>query len=253
MECSDARELLGAHIDREIGGRETLEIERHLKTCVDCRARHDAYTSVRTVVGKGATRFRAPDALERRMLAALPPSRMRERQATVGSWRWLALGSALASMVAIVWSVSLVLMQPSADDIIVDEIISNHARSLLTGRIVDVASSDQHTVKPWFNTRIDYSPPVHDLTAEGFPLVGGRMDYLDHRPTAALVYHRHQHTINLLIAPAPPGERDSGPRAESKLGFHVVHWVRGGMAFWAVSDTEAGELEKFREALLSQQ
>jgi anti-sigma factor RsiW len=252
MECSEARELLGAHIDREIGGREALEVQRHLDACAACREQRDACASLRKVVGEGATRYRAPDALERRVLAALSPSRMRERQATVGSWRWLALGSALASVVAIVWSASLVLMKPSADDLIIDEVVSSHARSLLSGHVVDVASSDQHAVKPWFNTRIDYSPPVHDLTAEGFPLVGGRMDYLDHRPTAALVYHRHQHTINLLIAPAALSGRDSGPRVESKLGFHVLHWVRGGMAFWAISDTEAGELEKFREAFLSQ-
>ena len=142
-------------------------------------------------------------------------------------------------------------MQPSAADLITDEIVSSHARSLLSSRVVDVPSSDRHTVKPWFNGKIDYSPPVHDLTAEGFPLVGGRMDYLDHRPAAALVYHRHQHTINLFVAPATADDKGSAPHTQSRLGFHVVHWVHDGMAFWAVSDTDVGELEKFQAAILA--
>ena len=107
-------------------------------------------------------------------------------------------------------------------------------------------------MKPWFNTRIDYSPPVHDLAWERVSPCRERIDYLDHRPTTALVYHRRRHTIDLVVAPTAPNGRDSGPRMDSKLGFRVLHWVRGGMAFWAISDTEADELEKFREAFLSQ-
>ena len=251
MECSEARELLAAYVDREIGGREGLDIERHLDGCADCRAQRDACTSLREAVGKKATRFRASAALERRILAAVPSSREPGSQAATSAWRWLALGSALASVVAIAWSVGLVLTQPSAADLFADEIVSSHVRSLLSSRAVDVASSDQHTVKPWFSGKIDFSPPVRDLSAQGFPLAGGRLEYIDHRPAAALVYRRHQHTVNLFVLPAA-GAKDSGPVAQSRQGFHLLHWIHDGMLFWAVSDADAGELEKFRAALLAQ-
>jgi len=138
---------------------------------------------------------------------------------------------------------------PTADDRLADEVVSGHVRSLLTNRTTDVASSDRHTVKPWFDGKLDFAPPVRDLTSEGFALVGGRLDYLDHRPVAALVYRHAQHPINVFVMPAADSARDVPPRERPARGFHTLHWTQGGMAFWAVSDVDAGELAKLAALL----
>jgi anti-sigma factor RsiW len=125
-----------------------------------------------------------------------------------------------------------------------DEVIGNHVRSLLATHLVDVASSDQHTVKPWFNGKIDFAPDVHDFAAAGFPLVGGRLDYLNGKTVVALVYRRNQHPINLFIAPAP-GKVDTTPDILSRRGYNLIHWTRQEMEYWAVSDLNAEELHQF--------
>ncbi|HEV7556333.1 MAG TPA: hypothetical protein VGO00_12790, partial [Kofleriaceae bacterium] len=181
-------------------------------------------------------------ALEARIKAALPATQVHASVPARRAWQWpLAIG-ALAGVFAVVSTVGLYVALPSADERTGDEIVSSHVRSLLADHAVDIASSDQHTVKPWFNGKLDFSPPVRDLAAEGFPLVGGRLDYVDHRPAAALVYRHAQHTINVFALPAADAKRDATPRTGAIRGFHTVRWTQDGMAFWAVSDVDAAEL-----------
>lgn len=249
MECRDARELLTAHVDGELRGREALDVARHVEDCAGCAATAARLTAMRRAVGGDATRFRASSALVQRVQASLAPASSREMAPAVAFWRRLAIAGAFATAIAAAWGVGLVLTRPSADDAVVDELVASHVRSLLSGRAVDVASSDRHTVKPWFAGKVDYSPPVTDLAADGFPLVGGRVDYVQGRTATALVYRRNQHVIDLYVLPEGEGAAGSGVTADSRQGFHVLHWARGGMSYWAVSDVEPAELARFREAL----
>lgn len=251
MECRDARQLLGAHLDGELRGREALDVARHVEGCAECAAAYAALSSLQRAVRSEATRYRAPETLEARVRAALPASRRQEPNAVVRSWQRLALGSAFASALAIAFAIGVFVTKPQSDDLVADDIVASHVRSLMSGRPVDVASSERHTVKPWFAGKLDYSPPVLDLADQGFPLEGGRVDYVLHRPVAALVYRRHQHTINLYVVPASPGAASSGPTAETRQGFQLLRWIHGGMEYIAISDAEAGELAQLRAALVA--
>jgi anti-sigma factor RsiW len=132
----------------------------------------------------------------------------------------------------------------SRENAIVDQVIANHVRSLLATHLVDIASSDQHTVKPWFDGKIDFAPEVHDFATSGFPLVGGRLDYLDGKTVVALVYHRNKHPINVFIMPAV-GSSDRSPALSTRRGYNIFSWARGDMRYWAVSDLNATELRQF--------
>jgi anti-sigma factor RsiW len=143
---------------------------------------------------------------------------------------------------------SVFVALPPAQSRLTAEIVASHVRSLISDRVTDVASSDQHTVKPWFNGKLDYAPPVHDLTTEGFPLAGGRVDYIDHRHVATLVYRRRQHTINLYVWPAA-GDKDGAPKRFTQDGYQILGWSRDGMRYWAISDVDAPQLDALRDAL----
>jgi anti-sigma factor (TIGR02949 family) len=196
------------------------------------------------------------------------PSRRRHfRRPASAARRWLELGGVAAAAAAVSWVAALQLTGPSAAEMLAEQVIAGHARAVLTSHLVDVETSDQHTVKPWLSSKLDFSPPVTDLSGAGFPLVGGRLDYLDHRPVATLVYHARQHVIDLFVWPdqessapsASSGSSDladssnssnSAPRPArwdmlSKHGYNVLHWHDAGMEYWAISDLNAAELETF--------
>jgi anti-sigma factor RsiW len=255
MECKQARELLPAYVDRELGLGDARALEAHLETCATCRAERDAQVKLREAVAAQATYFRAPSALGERIAAGLPasaPAPRRSERSGSSAWSRWNLGVALASLVAIVWSTSVFVTLPSADSRLADEIVASHVRSLVSDRVTDVASSDQHTVKPWFNGKLDYAPPVYDLTTEGFPLVGGRVDYIDHRHVATLVYRRRQHTINLYVWRAA-GDTVGAPKRVTQDGYQLLGWSRDGMRYWAISDVDASQLEALRETLTQAQ
>ena len=245
MDCNEAIELLPAQVDGELGPRDALRIEQHLQGCAACRAEYAQLVAVRAAVKEHATYFTAPHDLTRRIGRALPAVPVPRARRT---WDWTNAGALLATMVAVTWSLGLYLTLPTGADRLADEVVADHVRSMMSDHATDVASTDQHTVKPWFNGKLDFSPPVNDLTSEGFPLVGGRLDYLDHRPVAALVYRHNQHVINLFVTPAPAG-KNVDPQQLTRQGYHLIHWVQGGMDFWAVSDVETVQLDKFKNLI----
>ena len=164
--------------------------------------------------------------------------------------QWLQFGAAVAATAVLSWTAGVQYASVSDDELVAGQVMAGHARSVLTSHLTDVATSDQHTVKPWLSQKLDFSPPVTDLTPVGFALLGGRLDYLDGRPVAALAYQHRQHLINLFVWPdhKPAG---GATQTFSKDGYNVLRWVDGGLVFWAVSDLNAAELKDFMQAYAS--
>lgn len=246
MEHSEIMELLPAYVDQELGIADTLTVQRHLDDCADCRREYAEQTALSKRVRSDAGYFNAPADLAARINNTLPqgkPTRASTRWNLHWNFSWLQAGSAMATLLVAVWSVGFYLSLPSAQDRVADEIIASHVRSLQADHLTDVASTDQHTVKPWFNGRLSFSPPVIDLAAQGFVLEGGRLDYLDGHPVAALIYRHQKHPINLYIWPA--SGKDTGPQALASRGYHLVRWSSDEMTYWVVSDVGENELLKF--------
>jgi anti-sigma factor RsiW len=235
--CADVERDLDAYVDRELDPAAEALVRDHVAGCAACRQRVGERDALGRLL-RSAPYYPAPDRLRVRVSA---------RSTRLASIRRLVSWAAAA---VIVLSAGAALMRPAAirDAAMVDEVLSSHVRSLMADHLVDVRSTDQHTVKPWFLGKLDFSPPVVDLAAAGFPLVGGRLDYLGGRPVAALVYQRNQHTINVFVAPEGDGQF-AAVGGRSVRGFHVHHWVRDGMSFWAVSDLNEVELGAFARAL----
>lgn len=231
MNCHEAGELLDAFHDRELDVVASREVESHLHGCPACAAALDRKNALRTVIAERAPYYAAPATLRRKLAFEAAPSRTK-------SWyqMWPVLAAACVILALAIWR-----MAPGPPSgAIAREVASAHVRSLLADHLMDVPSSDRHTVKPWFTGKLDFAPEVQDLAASGFALVGGRLDYIDGRTVAALVYHHGRHTVNVFTWPATGA--DVSPRRESVQGFNVLHWVRRGMNWWAVSDTSPDEL-----------
>jgi anti-sigma factor RsiW len=239
MSCEHVERDLDAYVDRELDPEATIFVRDHLSECVACRRRVGERQALGRLV-RAAPRYSAPDRLRARVSAQTTRSRSVRRVLT-----WAA---AAVLVVSVGGGVALWRSTSTRSDAIVDEVVNSHVRSLMADHLFDVQSTDQHTVKPWFLGKLDFSPPVVDLAAIGFPHVGGRLDYVGGRPVAALVYQRHQHTINVFIAP-DLDDAFALAHVRSVRGFHIRHWVRGGMSFWAVSDLNDGELTEFGSAL----
>jgi anti-sigma factor RsiW len=239
VNCPEARSLLSPHLDRELDLLRSVDLEQHLQTCPDCRRRSQQTKAARAAVREQATYFAAPDALREKIMAALPVAKR-----TTATPAWFNLGAAFALLVIVLWSVYSNLPITGSNDRIAEEIVSGHVRALMANHLTDIASSDHHTVKPWFNSKTDFSPPVTDLAAQGFALIGGRIDYVSNRAAAALVYRHDRHVINLFIWPAT-ANRSSDMNALVRNGYNIVHWANGGMEYWAVSDLNSMDLKKF--------
>ena len=255
MDCTDVRGRLHGYLDDELERSSALELERHLDSCDACRNEVARYSMLRKAIGTHATYHRAPAGLARRIRAhvargpSVAPAPRRRPWWPTGAViaarpQWLQLGAAIAATALVTWTAALHFAGPAGDDLTAERVIAGHARSVVTGHLADVASSDQHSVKPWLSGRLDFSLPVVDLAGAGFPLVGGRLDYLDERPVAALVYKHREHVINLFVWPLRDGET-APVRSLAKRGYNVLHWTQDGMAFWAVSDLNAAEMRSF--------
>jgi anti-sigma factor RsiW len=258
MDCNETIELLPLSIDRELDARTEGALTAHLASCAACDKHRQQLTSLGAAVRGAATYHRAPASLRDHIEASLPPAKTTagtDGQVASGrgasGWRfvWQLLnGAGLVAAACAALVLVLVLPQsPSSDQRLTDEIVASHARALLTDHVVDIASSDQHTVKPWFSAKLDFSPPVRDLAEQGFPLVGGRLDYLERRPVAVLVYRHRQHQIEVFVWPADGAGAPMTPR--SSQGYHVIGWTTAGMKFRAVSDVDATELQRLTDLL----
>ena len=249
MNCQEAQELIHGYLDGELDLVKSLEIERHLETCDGCKQSLENLVAVRGAIRINAPYFSAPADFRTSLRSKL----RKEAKGTKSerfSWNWLRIGSAFASIVAlclVVWLVIPMRSKPSSGDLLAKEIVSDHIRSMLVEHKTDVQSSNQHTVKPWFDGKLEFAPQVTDLSDKGFPLVGGRLDYIDNRRVAVLVYQREKHFINLFTWPTD--EKDTAPRLDTMQGFNMLHWNHNGMAYWAVSDLNMDELRAFSDLL----
>jgi anti-sigma factor RsiW len=250
MNCNQASTMIAAYADGEIDGFRGHTIRKHLRLCHDCATKHQAIVDLRARIRAEAPRFKAPAALRERVLASIASARPATNVATARSERWrLVGGGALAGCAATVlaWVLGTTVLDWRTNEDLAVEAVTTHVRATLGNHRVDVASSDQHTVKPWLSARLDYSPPVRDFASEGFALVGGRIDYLDHRPVAALVYRHRDHMIDVFVR--PPTTHALPAPLRTVRGFNVVHATGSGMDWLAVSDLNAAELSSFVERL----
>jgi anti-sigma factor RsiW len=249
MTCTRAHNLLDAYLDGELDLVRHLEIEHHLHDCKPCAALHESQLVLRAALRSEALYHRAPVTLPRRIGQALGREGRSSLLPIAVPWRRIGLAAAAACIALVSWGLGHfgAGAPASTKNALAEAVLASHERSLLPleSHLVDVPSSDRHEVKPWFaNGRVNYSPIVPDLADSAFPLVGGRLDYLDDRPVAALVYQRRKHIINLFLWPSP--EMASVVRVPtSKPGYHILHWADEGMTYWAVSDLNEKELGEF--------
>ena len=231
-----------AYLDGELAAGDARQLETHLTQCPECTRFRDRRIELRAAIVASVPTFQAPAALRERIRAAARETRFTARRL----WRPLALAASLAVVALGSWSLAL---QRATGAALADDVLASHIRSLMPppGHLTDVPSSDQHTVKPWFNGRLDYSPPVYDFAGRGYPLLGGRLDYVDGRPVAALVYGRRQHMISVFLWPV--GRGPAGPATRTRQGYHELHWTAGDYTYWVVSDLGLAELRDFAQLL----
>ena len=239
------RNLLHAYIDDELDLVRSMELEDHLAECADCAQQVASFLALRATLAAPELRYAASDELRARLMqqierAERPPVR-EQRPRTLPWWNWAAAAACLLIAIG-----GLLLYSGNRrDQSLARELVADHVRSLMATHLTDVLTSDQHTVKPWFTGKLDFSPRVRDLSADGFELVGGRLDYLDGHSAAAIVYQRRKHVINLFTWPEKSG--DESPQATAQQGFNLIEWTQDGMYYCAISDLNQQELGEFVE------
>ena len=248
MICQEAHRLIHPYLDGELDLVRSLEVEAHLKDCQTCAQTYNELRSLHSAVSDTALRFEPPAALRNRVRSAVREEGETANRTSRVSWRWMIPAVSGAVLVIVALSLIALLSRPSTSDLMAQEIVSSHVRSLMEKHLTDVPSSDRHTVKPWFDGRLDFAPPVKDLTSAGFSLVGGRLDYIGNRPVAALVYQHQQHYINVFVWPST-GASDVSEKALVRQGYNLISWTIAGMNYWAVADLNLAELQEFVQLL----
>ena len=247
MACQEQKDRIEAYADGELDLASSLEIERHLARCEACAAALENLQVLRTVLAGASLNFDAPPKLATRVRASIRKQEKVFGMGVLPTWRWFTIAAPAFSVAILGLALVMVSRAPAAGDLLNQEIVSAHVRSLMGSHLMDFPSSDQHTVKPSFTGRIDFSPEVKDLSSQGFVLLGGRLDYLDRRPAAALIYQRRKHIINLFIWPSEDGA-GAGAVETSLRGYNLIGWNQTGMRHWAVSDLNLTELRSFSQA-----
>jgi anti-sigma factor RsiW len=263
---------MDGYLDGELDPISSQAIEQHLRDCRNCEQRYMANRKLIHAIGSAMPFYKAPAGLRERIqfslreeIAERPTrnvapdprpliaSKQSELRSIVfgASWKWLALAASIVFAAIISWNLLPGLQRPGADQFLATQLIASHARSLLANHLTDVASSDQHTVKPWLDAKLDFAPAVVDLSSEGFPLIGGRLDYLDNRPVAALVYGRRKHIINLFIWPVA-ADATRAPKTMTRQGYQLLHWADSDFNYWVVSDVNINDLQTFKQQFEAQ-
>jgi anti-sigma factor RsiW len=272
MNCEEATKLMDGYLDGELDPITSQTIEQHLRDCRNCEQTYETHGSLIRAIGNATPYYKAPAELRERIQSSLreeiaePPARkvvrdsqvlFRRRQPELRTillgtpWNWLGLAAAIIFAAIIALNLVPRLQRPGADQFLATQLIASHVRSLMANHLTDVASSDQHTVKPWLDAKLDFAPAVVDLSSEGFPLIGGRLDYLDNRPVAALIYQRRKHFINLFVWPAAP-DATRTPKTITRQGYQLLHWTDSDFNYWAVSDVNANDLQTFKQQFEAQ-
>jgi len=241
--CVDQELLLGGLVDGELDAANTALVEAHVARCEGCREELERLQATRNLLAAGGVRHSAPEALIGRIAAMPELSPGSASRKWLPSWLAPGVAGAIAASLAI-----FAFVTPASMSAVDQQLVSSHVRSLQPGHLTDVQTTNQHIVKPWFNGRIDFAPPVPELADQGFPLAGGRLDSIDGKTVAAIVYHRRLHTVNLFVWPAKNG----GDRSFVKDGFAVTEWSRNGLRFAAVSDIPSAELRQFETLFVKQ-
>ena len=246
MACERADTLVHGYFDNELDALGAAEFESHLQQCPECVAALDALESLRSTITVAQPYEKMPASFRKKILADLnvkTPTVIATARATT-NWRWLAMAAAFLLLIYGGWRVASLSRGDSRETLMARKIVDAHLRSLQPGHLEDVISTDQHTVKPWFDGKIDFAPPVRDFSEQGFPLQGGRLDVVDNRTVAALVYGRRKHVVNVFVWPT--SEKDAAPRTGSIQGYQWIDWRKQGMEFYAVSDTSAPDLDQLQ-------
>ena len=270
MNCEEALKLLDGYLDGELDPITSQKIEQHLGKCRRCEQAYEAQRRLIRTLETAASYYKASSELRHRIQSALrkeidgeatpsvslqPPPKLKlsEPRSTVSGtpWNWLAVAAAILLTAIIVWNIAPRSNTPGADQFLATQLIASHVRSLMANHLTDIASSDQHTVKPWLDEKLDFAAPVVDLANVGYPLVGGRLDYLDNRPVAALVYQRRKHFINLFIWPERSGITGA-EKTITRQGYQLLHWTDSDFNYWAVSDVNANDLQTFKQLFTTQ-
>jgi anti-sigma factor RsiW len=248
MSCDEAQMLLDAYADGELDLVRGIEIEKHMEGCQACARAVENLRALGSAMRSGGLYYQPPASLGPRLEKALQRVGRSEARPKRFGWQLIALAASLLLAVYFVARLSPGTVRDASSNLVAQETLDSHLRSLMPGHLTDVQSTDQHTVKPWFNGKLDYSPPVTDFAPQGFPLTGGRLDSLNGRAVAVLVYQRRQHLINVYVWPEP-GSADASASESARQGYNMIHWTRGGMNWWVVSDLNSGELNSFANLL----
>jgi anti-sigma factor (TIGR02949 family) len=250
VSCKLTQRFVPGYLDGELDLSRTIEMETHLQVCGECMRELERQQALRAALQRGSLAYAAPEGLRERIQSSLRTSAPTEVRESASAWRpllllrWAGAFAVLALCAVTAWQLLPGLRGPTSDQRLAAEILTSHVRSLEASHLMDVASTDQHTVKPWFDGKLDFSPPVEDLASDDFPLVGGRLDYLEGRQVAALVYQRRKHFINVFVWPDAAGSSSTQTIAPQQ-GYNMMRWSRGGFQFWAASDVSAQDLAEF--------
>lgn len=247
MECKDLKGVLHRLVDGELPPAMKSEAEAHAADCADCGPLVAEEQQWRQAIRRAGTYYAAPEPVRQRIRAMAGRQSAAKARSAWPGWR---IAASLLVAMGLSSAITAYVATPSSTALMEQEVVASHVRSLQMDHITDVASSNEHTVKPWFHGKLDYAPPVEDYAAQGFPLLGGRLEYLDHENIAALVYRHAQHPINVFILPSNAADR--APEAMVDHGYNIMRWTKGGMTFWAVSDVNAADLDDLVKLMCEQ-